>query len=81
MMNYYDTVLLAIPTVFTAVTAVFLATGTGVTTAVPAAAFPVLLVIAHAIFVRAPTEVTDRSRAVSSAPRVPQSRSGDDPST
>lgn len=63
MADYYDTVLLSIPAVFVAVTAALLATGAGLTTAVPAASFPVLLVIGHAMFVRAPTDAGAPARS------------------
>ena len=71
MTNYYDTVLLAIPTVFAAVTAVMLATGASVTAAVPTASLPVLLVIGHAMFVRAPTDAPVSGGAVRTTPDAP----------
>lgn len=61
MIDYYDAVLLTIPVMFVAATAAILATGTELTAAVPTASLPVLLVIGHAMFVRAPTDTPART--------------------
>lgn len=56
MTSYYDAVLGLIPLVLAGVSGALLAVGLDVTTAVPIAALPVVGLMGHAMFVRAPTD-------------------------
>lgn len=58
MAGYYDAVLGLIPLVLAGVSGALLVLGIDMTTAVPIAALPVVGLMGHAMFVRAPTDDT-----------------------